>query len=97
MYQQLNPLAAAVAAACTELLAALLIALPMLSMGGRMMGGQTGMMGGSGPMIGFAAAWWLGGAILFAVFGAVFAWIYNAVIAASSRNVQPGGTPHATS
>lgn len=69
-YQRLNPLACAVAAGCTELIFVLIIGFPMIGMG--MMGG---MMGGYA----FGALWWLGGAAIAALAGAVFASIYNAV------------------
>ncbi len=78
-YQQLNPLAMAVAAACAEVIAVLLFALPMLGM----MGGYGSMMGGYGHMgsfgFGFGIVWLLAGAVLAALLGAIFAWIYNAV------------------
>lgn len=74
-YQQLNPLGTAVAAGCTELIFVLMVGLPMMSMSG-MMGAGSGMMGHG---YGFGFAWWFGGALLSALAGAVFAWIYNAV------------------
>lgn len=83
-YAHLNPAATAVAAACAEFAGALLVGLPMIGM----MGGMGHMPGGYGMMSGFGffgIAWWLGGALLFALLGALFAWIYNAVNAASSQ------------
>ncbi len=87
-YQQLNPLALAVAAACTAFIAPLLIGLPMMGIGG-MMGryGGGGMWGyPSGYAFGFGT-FWIVGALLAALGGAIFAWIYNAVNAAPT----PGG------
>lgn len=81
-YQRINPVAAAVAAGCTELLFALLV-------GFRMMGmmAQYGHMGWGGPSfsVGAGLVWWLGGAVMSALAGAVFAWIYNAVNGSSVK------------
>ena len=74
-YQQLNPLACAIAAGCSFLIFVLIIGFPMASMSG-MMGAYGGMMV-RGYGIGFA--WWFGGAVAAALAGAVFAWIYNAI------------------
>lgn len=79
-YARLNPLAAAVAAGVTALLGFLLVGLPMTGM----MAGYAGagwMMGGGG--YGYHAGsgfLWLGGVLAAALAGAVFAWIYNAVV-----------------
>lgn len=91
-YARLNPLAMAVAAACAEIVGAILIGLPMLGM----MGGNGHMPGGYGMMGGFGLfgiAWWLGGALLFALLGAIFAWIYNAVNAAAPQTTGTTGQP----
>ena len=82
-YQRLNPLAMAVAAGCTELLFTLLVGFRMMSMMS-----QYGHMGWSGPGVTFGNGifWWLGGAVLAALAGAVFAWIYNAISAASAKS-----------
>ena len=75
-YQRLNPIATAVAAGCTEILFALFV-------GFRMMGmmSQYGHVGWSGPSFTFGTGlvWWFGSALLTALAGAVFAWIYNAI------------------
>lgn len=73
-YQRLNPIAAALAAGCTALLFGLILGAPMFG---------AGMMGGSGMIMheygyGFTIAWWFAGALVAALAGAVFAWIYNA-------------------
>lgn len=60
---------------------------------------MIGMMGGYGHMMGmgfpfgFGIAWWLGGAVVAALAGAVFAWIYNAVNASSgvAGSADPSG------
>jgi hypothetical protein len=78
-YQQLNPLALAVAAGCTELISALLISFPMM-----------GMMGQARSYAGFAITWWIGGAVLSALAGAIFAWVYNAVNASSETAAMLG-------
>jgi len=89
-YQQLNPLAVAVAAGCTELVSSLIVWWSMMGM----MGGYGGMMGGYGGMmrgpgggfpIGYGIFWWVGSAMLTALAGALFAWIYNAINASSKR------------
>ena len=72
-YQRLNPFASALATGCTELIFALIVGLPMMGMGGMMNG--YGMMG-QGYAVGLS--WWLGGAVVAALAGAVFAWLYNA-------------------
>lgn len=84
-YQQLNPLGLAVAAGITELLGVLLLGFPMISM----MNGYGHMM--PGYTFGMGAVWWFTGAILAALAGAVFAWIYNVVNAAktSALNAPP--------
>lgn len=69
-YRRLNPAASAVAAGCTELIFVLFIGLPMVGM--HMMGRMMGLYA-------FGVLWWLGGAVLAAVGGAVFASIYNAL------------------
>lgn len=69
----MNPLACAIAAGCTELILALIIGLPML---GGMMGNYDGMMRHG---YGVGIVWWLGGAVVSALAGAVFAGIYNIV------------------
>jgi hypothetical protein len=95
-YQRLNPVATAIAAGCTELLFALFV-------GFRMMGmmSQYGHMGWSGPGITFGTGlvWWLGGALLTALAGAAFAWIYNAInrITKSAATGQQGQSPRTPS
>jgi hypothetical protein len=81
--QELNPLAFAVAAGCTELVAVLLVGFPMAGM---MSGGYGMMQGGWG--FGYGIVWWFGGALLAALAGAVFAWIYNAVAAAKPSRAE---------
>lgn len=80
-YQQLNPTACAIAAGCTALILVLILGFPMMGTG--MMGGGYGMMAhGYGMMAhgyGMGIAWWLGGAVVTALAGALFAWIYNAL------------------
>ena len=73
---RLNPLSVALAAACTVVVAALVIGLPMAGM----MGGYGRMMGGGGSF-GFGILGWLAGALFAALLGALFAWVYNAVSA----------------
>jgi hypothetical protein len=86
-YQQLNPLALAVAAGSTELITALIISFPTIGMM-RMMSGYGHMMWGVG------ITWWLGGAVISALAGAIFAWIYNAVNAPSiAVGARGSGTP----
>jgi hypothetical protein len=74
-YQQLNPLALAVAAGVTWLLGSLLFGFSMVGM----MGGP-GMMDAysHGSAMGLSAMWWIG-ALLAALAGAFFAWLSNAV------------------
>lgn len=71
---RLNPLSVALAAACTVVVAALVIGLPMAGM----MGGYGRMMGGG---FGFGILGWLAGAMFAGLLGALFAWVYNAVSA----------------
>jgi hypothetical protein len=95
--QQLNPLALAIAAGATALILSLLVGLPMMGIGGGMMGGYSGgmmggysggMMGGSvHPFVGFGAIW-LVCVLIAALAGALLAWIYNAANAASSRSAR---------
>jgi hypothetical protein len=97
-YQQLNPMALAIAAGCTALIAPLLIGFPMMGIGG-MMGGH-----GGGGMWGYHSAYavgfgmfWIAGAFLSALLGAIFAWIYNAVNAAPRADAnagEPGSRPN---
>lgn len=89
-YQQLNPLAFAVAAGCAALIASVLIGFPMMGLGG-MMGGYGAHGGGpwgyhSGNDFGFGMLFWLGGTLLVTLVGAIFAWIYNAVNAAPASS-----------
>jgi hypothetical protein len=74
-YQQLNPLALAIAAGATWLLGSLLFGFTMMGI----MGGPW-MMGvyGHGSAMALSAMWWIG-ALLAAFGGALFAWIYNAL------------------
>lgn len=97
-YQQLNPLATAVAAACAVLIGTLLIGLPMMGFGGygHMMGSGYPMMGSAGFWFGYGILWWLGSALLFGIAAAIFAWIYNMVNAASSHTIRTTGTPRQT-
>jgi hypothetical protein len=95
-YQQLNPLAVAIAAGCTELVSALVVWWSMAGMtggyGGVMGGGTTmggPMMRGPGIGFGYGLIWWLGGALLTALAGAFFAWIYNAINARSAGAGHP--------
>jgi hypothetical protein len=87
-YTHLNPLAMAVASGCTELLLVLISGARAMSL----MRGY-GHMGWVGPVFPFAFrfVWWVGGALLTALGGAVFAWIYNAVNgrAAVAETAQP--------
>lgn len=90
-YSQLNPLAIALAAGCAALVGLFLIVVPMFGMmGGGGYGGMSrGDMGpyasghmwgaGTGPL--FSLIWAVGSAICVAIVGAIFAWIYNALIA----------------
>jgi hypothetical protein len=97
-YQQLNPMALAIAAGCTALIAPLLIVFPMMGIGG-MMGGycRGGMWGyNSAYAVGFGM-FWIVGAFLSALVGAIFAWIYNAVNAAPRADAnagEPGSGPN---
>lgn len=84
-YQQLNPLALAVAAGCTAVIAPVLIGLPMMGFGG-MMGGMWGYHGGYSFGWGFGLLSWAVGVLLAALIGATFAWIYNAVNHASASS-----------
>jgi hypothetical protein len=84
-YRQLNPLAMAVAAGCTALLVALFVGFPMAGMMG------YGSMWGGGFSMGHGIAWWLGGALVAALAGAVFAWIYNAVVGSQQANTTASG------
>ena len=106
-YQQLNPMALAIAAGCSALIAPLLIGFPMMGIGGMMGGhGGGGMMGGygGGGMWGYHSAYavgfgmfWIVGAFLSALLGAIFAWIYNAVNAAPRADAnagEPGSRPN---
>lgn len=78
-YQQLNPVALAVAGGVTWLLGSLLFGFSMMGMMGGMMG-SPGMMGAysHGSAMALSAMWWIG-ALLAALIGAFFAWIYNGV------------------
>ena len=91
-YQRLAPLAFGVAGACTALIMALFVALPMAGMGGygpmggwggRHMGWGGGHMGWGMPF-GGAIFGWIGGALVAGLLAAVFAAIYNAVCAAAN-------------
>ena len=98
-YQRLNPLALAVASGCLALIAPLLIGFPMMSMG-RMMGGYGPSAGVYGPPWGYGTGYlgfgvlWIVGALLAALAGAIFAWIYNAVNKVPARE---RGTPEGPS
>ena len=74
-YQQLNPLALAAAAGGTGLIVLLVVGISMAAMMGR-----YGMMRpySHGAAIALGAMLW-GGALLAALAGAIFAWLYNAV------------------
>lgn len=84
-YQQLNPLALAVAAGCTELIVSLFVGLSMMGMmgGPAMMGAYT-----HGSAMALGAMWWIG-AFLTALGGAAFAWIYNAINTSRSSVGKP--------
>ena len=93
-YQKLNPFALAIAGAAAATSTFLFFSLPMSGFGG-MMGADHGgfrsggwMMGGYGnaPAFGFGMMWFFG-AILAALAGAVVAWVYNAVNAASNNAI----------
>lgn len=93
-YQPLNPLAIAVAAGVTWLLGSLLFGFSMMAMMGGIMGGP-GMMGvySHGSAMALSTMWWIG-AVLAALTGAFFAWIYNAVnvkYSAESNTVPKSG------
>lgn len=92
-YQLLNPLAFAAAAGCTELIAALFVAVPMMGMVGWYHPGGMMSWYGTGLPLGFGIAWWIGGGLLTALAGAIFAWIYNAVNA-GARATNVGSEPH---
>ncbi len=83
-YQRLDPLAFGVAGACTALVMALFVALPMAGMGGYgpMGGWGGGHMGWGGMPFGGALFGWIGGALVAGLLAAVFAAIYNATNAA---------------
>ncbi len=91
-YQRLDPLAFGIAGACTALVMALFIALPMAGMGGygpmggwgggHMGGWDGGHMGWGGMPFGGAIFGWIGGALVAGLLAAVFAAIYNAISAA---------------
>ena len=79
-YQQLSPVALAVAAGVTWLVGSLLFGFSMMGM----MGGP-GMMGvySHGSAMALSAMWWIG-SLVAALVGAFFAWIYNTINAKSS-------------
>lgn len=83
-YQRLDPLAFGIAGACTALIMALFVALPMAGMGGYgpMGGWGGGHMGWGGMPFGGAIFGWIGGALVAGLLAAVFAAIYNAISAA---------------
>ncbi|HUZ50134.1 MAG TPA: hypothetical protein VMW12_10450 [Candidatus Dormibacteraeota bacterium] len=90
-YQRLDPLAFGIAGACTALIMALFVALPMAGMGGYgamggwgggHMGWGGGHMGWGGMPFGGAIFGWIGGALVAGLLAAVFAAIYNAISAA---------------
>lgn len=93
-YQQLNPTAFAAAAGCVELIIALFVAFPMIGIDGWYR--PRGMMSwyGTGLPFAFGIVWWIGGAVLAALVGAFFAWIYNAVNA-GARTAGRGSEPPA--
>ena len=76
-YEHLNPVAFAVAAGVTGLVVSMLVGISMVGMMG-----TGGMMlpTNHGAAMALSAMWW-GGALLAALAGAVFAWIYNALSA----------------
>ena len=89
-YQRLDPLAFGVAGACTALIMALFVALPMAAMGGYgpmgWGGGHMdwggGHMGWGGMPFGGVIFGWIGGALVAGLLATVFAAIYNATGAA---------------
>jgi ABC-type branched-subunit amino acid transport system permease subunit len=96
-YQKLNPLALAIAAGAVAIVISLFIGLPMMGFGG-MMGGRYGNSGqgwmmrgyGNGTVLGFGTLW-IVGALVAALAGAIFAWVYNAVSAAQTKEVAGSG------
>ncbi len=91
-YRRLDALAFGGAAACTALIMALFVALPMAGMrgygamgwGGHM-GGGAGHMGWGIVPFGGAFLGWIGGAIVIGLLAVVFAAIYNGISAATAR------------
>jgi hypothetical protein len=81
------------------LIAPLLIGFPVMSMG-RMMGGYGSSPGVYGPPLGYGTGFlglgllWIFGALLAALAGAIFTWIYNAV---NNVRAREGSTPKAAS
>jgi hypothetical protein len=84
-YQQLNPLALAVAAGATELVGSVLLGFWMMAT----MGGPS-MMGvySHRSAMALIVAWWIG-VLLAALAGALFAWVYNAVNATNVTTLEP--------